>query len=1023
MKLQYLPIFIALFLLPLIVSAQSTIKGNITDNETGETLIGATILIEGTSKGTTTDLDGNFTLEDVSLPSTLQISYTGYENMTVTIETAEFLTLAMGTNSETLDEVLVVGYGQQKKRVATGAISKITAKDMEGIVVSDVASTLEGQVTGLIVNESSGQPGAGKAILIRGISTNGDNTPLFIVDGLQVGNLNSINTGDIESVDVLKDAASCAIYGARAANGVVIVTTKKGKDGKGKISYEASLVNSRPWRIPDMLNSDDYVAITREKFKNSNQTDALNQLGFPQVGDPQDNNTRWMEEIFAPANVLNHRLSANVKNAFISLDYWDQNGVVGGDKSNFKRYAARINSTKDINEYITIGENIYFNRIENRNIGVNNAFGTVIVDAFAYDPLTAIYNDEKQFGFEQSDWVKKEYVNPFSRLFLDNGSGHGDQVQGNVFLEIKPIKGLRIRSDAGAETGAFNFKSFTPAYRYHDAFVRQQNQVNQGFGTYTNLQFENYVNYTTTLNDKHNLDGVVGTTYRANEYLESGGSTQSIPDEVQFDPNWQFINAGQDSTDLAYGTAAVGYRLISYFGRVQYDYDNKYLFTATLRRDGSSNFGANNRWGMFPSVSAGWVLTKEPFFKFAPVSFLKVRASWGVNGNDRIRPLSFASRFENVFSYAFGQDPVLYRGAALATPPNPNIKWEESDQIDIGVEAEFMEGKLTVEADIYRKTTKDLLMDEFIPGYIGATNNPISNLGEIRNQGFELGIGHRMRAKDFTLNTNLTYTTFTNEVISIAGDADFLLGWNWPVRNTAITRMTEGFPVAHFVGYQTDGIFQSEEEIFSHISSTGDVLQPDAQPGDIRFLDSNGDGEINSDDITHLGDPWADHILGLSLNLKYKDFDVSCIWSAQLGHEIYRTYERSDITYTNYQTFWLDRWTPANPSTEYPRLAANDVNNNQRPSDFYVEDGSFVRLRNLQVGYNVPKNILNRIKIQDLRVYFTANNILTLTNYSGFDPDIGTNENNGNFNILDSGIDKGAYPSNKSLGGGLKVTF
>ncbi len=1013
-------LLIALLFLPFGVVAQNiTVKGIITDAETKESLIGATVVLVSTDRGTITDIDGSFSIPDVTLPATLRITYTGYSELEVPVENGDPLEIALSTASETLGEVLVIGYGKQEKRVSTGAISKISAKDLEGFVVSDVTSALEGQVAGLIVNESSGQPGASKSILIRGVSTNGDNSPLYIVDGLQVGGIDNISPGDVESVDVLKDAASCAIYGARAANGVVIITTKKGKDEKGgQITYEGNIVNSRPWKKPDMLNAEDYVMITREKFANSDQINALESLGFPQVGDPLENNTDWMDQIFEPANVVNHRLSANVKNAFLSLDYWDQKGVIGGEKSNYKRYAVRVNSTKEINDYITIGENAYFNRVENQNIGVNDAFGTVLGDAFAYDPITGVYNEAKDYGFEQSDWVKKEYINPLSRLFLSNGSGHADQFQGNVYLEIKPFKNVRIRSDAGLEANWWQFRSFTPDYHFHDAFFNITNDVSQGYGNNQAIQIENYINYNNTFASVHNFDAVLGTSYRSSNQIEGGGSSSNIPDAVKFNTNWQYLNAGQDSTDLTYGFANVDYRLISYFGRVQYDYDKKYLFTATLRRDGSSNFGTNNRWGLFPSFSAGWVLSKERFFNFIPVSYLKLRGSWGVNGSDRIDPLSYAATIENVFTYAFGQEQSLNTGAALATPPNPNVKWEESVQIDLGVEVELFDGEWTIDADVYRKTTKDLLMAEVIPGYIGATNNPISNLGEIRNQGVEIGIGHRLRLNGLTVNTQLSYTHFTNEVINVAGDAGFITGWGWPVRNTPITRMTEGFPVGHFVGYQTAGIFQSEAEVFSHLNLEGDPLQPKAEPGDLRFIDTNGDGTINSDDITNIGSPWPSHILGLSLNLNYKGFDVSCIFAAQLGHDIYRTYERSDVTYTNYQTFWLDRWTPENPGTTYPRLTSTDPNDNQRPSDFYVEDGSFFRMRNFQIGYNLPTDLIAKAKIKEMRIYFSANNLFTVTNYQGFDPDIGTN----NW-ILDTGIDKGFYPSNKTVGGGVKVTF
>jgi outer membrane receptor protein involved in Fe transport len=380
--------------------------------------------------------------------------------------------------------------------------------------------------------------------------------------------------------------------------------------------------------------------------------------------------------------------------------------------------------------------------------------------------------------------------------------------------------------------------------------------------------------------------------------------------------------------------------------------------------------------------------------------------------------LSYASTVENVFTYPFGQNPALYTGATLATPPNPNIKWEESTQFDVGVELRMFNDKLTAEFDYYVKTTEDLLMQEIIPGYIGATNNPTSNLGEIQNKGFEATLGYRFTLGQVAFRVGANYTTFTNEVINVAGDAGFIQGYSWPVRNTPITRMTEGFPVGHFVGYKTDGLFQSQDEVFRHFNSEGVLLHPNAKAGDIRFVDVNGDGVINSMDITDIGSPWPDHILGLNLYAEYKGFDVGILFSSQLGHEIFRAYERSDITYTNYQTFWLDRWTPENPGNTYPRLVSNDPNNNQRPSDFYLEDGSFLRMRNLQIGYALPESLLEKVKLTGLRFYLSGTNIFTITDYNGFDPDIGSN----NW-ILDTGIDKGYYPSNRTFGGGITITM
>ncbi len=999
---------------------EKTVTGTVTDQE-GEPLIGVNVVVKesrkvGTIVGTITDYNGEYELIMPEGTDTLAFSFIGYISEEVAVGNRTIVDLVMQESAAQLEEIVVIGYGVQQKRVATGSISKLTTKNLEGFQVQDVQSALEGQVSGLIVNESSGQPGAGKSILIRGVSTNGDNTPLFIVDGLQVNSIDNINPGDVESIDVLKDAASAAIYGARAANGVVIITTKKGAEGQGSITYEGFTSVSQPWKLPEMLGPQEYISVTREKFANGRQLSFLETLGFPAEG-AQTENTDWMDVIFDNATVQNHRLNATMQNAFLSMEYWDQNGVVGGEKSNYKRYAIRLNSTKEINWLFTVGQNLYVNRVENQNIGVNDAFGTVIADAFAYDPLTPVYSESGQYGFAQSRWVQKEYINPLSRLFLANNNGHADQVLGNVYLDVKPFEGLTFRSDLGVDYNWFNFRSFTPDYAFHSAFVNPENDIAQGYGTGQSFQFENYLNYNKNFGP-HSMDLVLGTTYRESNFEQAGGSSSSIPDAVKFDDNWQILDAGEDTTDLAYGSKNVDYALISYYGRIIYDFKDRYLFTATVRRDGSSNFGQNNRWGVFPSFSVGWVVSDEFFFNVRAIDFLKVRGSWGKNGNDRISPLSYASTIENVFTYPFGVDQSLITGAALATPPNPNIKWEESVQLDIGIEARFLDGRLTAEVDYYKKNTKDLLMNQIIPGYIGATNNPVSNLGEIQNQGIEASLGYRLPLGELTLSTNVNYTTFTNEVINVAGEAGFLQGYSWPVRNTPITRMTEGFPVGHFVGYVTNGIFQNEGEVFSHLSADGDLLQPKAQPGDIRFVDVNRDGVINTDDISNIGSPWPDHIIGFSLNANYKGFDLSAILSAQLGHDIYRTYERSDITFTNYQDFWLDRWTPENPGNTYPRLVSNDPNNNQRPSDFYVEDASFFRLRNLQLGYNIPSRLLEKAKLQGLRIYFSANNLLTVTDYTGFDPDIGTNGW-----ILDTGIDKGFYPSNKTIGGGIKITM
>lgn len=992
------------------------ITGLVSDEDDGTPLPGATILEKGTSNGTITDIDGNFQLTVSNDDAIVTISFVGFENKEVTVGSKSVINVSLRLSLSELSEVVVIGYGVQQKKVATGSISKVDAKDLEGYKVPNVHSALDGQVSGVIAGESSGQPGSSKTILIRGVSTNGDNSPLYIVDGMTVSGIDNLNPSDIESIDVLKDAASTAIYGARAANGVIIITTKKGKEGVGQLSYEGFTSFSNPWKKPEMLNAQEYIELTREKFANGGQTASLNSLGFPNAGD-QTADTDWMDAIFDQATMTNHRISASLNNTYLSLEYWDQNGVIGGDKSNYRRYAIRLNSTKKINDYFTVGENIYLNRTENQNVAVNNAFGTLLVDAFAYDPLTEVYDETAEYGFGQSRWVQKEYVNPLSRLFLANPSGHADQIQGNVYVAFEPIDGLTIRSDLGLDFSWYDYRSFNPDYNYHSSFFSVNNSVAQGYGFGQTLQFENYINYQKDFGD-HSINAVVGTSYIGREFRSAGGSTLNIPDAAKFNEQFHYIDAGQDTSDLAFGYAGIDYRLLSYYSRIIYDYQDKYLFSATVRRDGSSRFGSNNRFGFFPSLSLGWVVSDEAFFPTGFVSFAKIRSSWGVNGSDRIQDLGYASRVVNSFSYALGLDPALNRGSALATVPNPNLKWEESVQFDVGLELKFMGDKLSTEFDYYIKTTRDLLGNEIVPGYLGVTDFPLSNLGEIQNKGFEASIAYRETFGDFRFSTRLNYTTFKNTVIEVPGTSTFINGWNWPVRNASITRMSEGEPVGHFVGYETLGIFRTQDDLYAHINSDGDFLQPNAELGDLIFNDVNGDGVINSDDITSIGSPWPDHIFGFNVSAGFKGFDFSALLSTQIGHDIFRTYERSDITFTNYQTFWLDRYSETNVDGAYPRLVSNDPNGNQRPSDFYVEDGSFLRLRNIQFGYNLPSSLLEKIKLSGLRIYVTANNIFTLTNYNGFDPEIGTNGW-----ILDTGIDKGYYPSNKTIGGGIKITM
>ncbi|MCB0497681.1 MAG: TonB-dependent receptor [Cyclobacteriaceae bacterium] len=1022
--MKKLLLFCVLLLLhPLIYGQGFEVSGTVTSDDGA--LPGVNVVVKGTSVGTVTDIDGNYKLMVPDATTTLVYSFVGYKPKEVAVGSQTVINVVLEDDFTELSEVVVIGYGEQKKSVSTGAVASVGKEKLEGINFQSVEQTLQGQVTGVYVAPASGQPGSNQTIIIRGAGSNGDNSPLYIVDGLVTKDISNINPSDIASMEVLKDAASTAIYGARGANGVIIVTTQKGEQDKATLEYSGFIGSSKPWRLPTMMNSDQYVTAIREKFANSNSTGSLN-TNFPQVGEGY-NTTNWMNEVVSPALTQNHSISigkgGDKSSYYISLGYWDQDGVVGGDKSNFKRYTARVNSKSTINKIIAIGENISITHSERKSIPENNAFGSVLADAFNYDPLTEIYTNytDTTFGFAISPYVGKEYINPFARTFISNGFNRSDRIQGNIYAEISPIEGLTFRTDIAVDYSYTYQSAFTPKYYFRVDFQNENNEAFQGYSSGFTWQWENYVSYSKNFGS-HSINAVLGISARESNSEYAGGSRQDIPFSQQLDPNWWFVSAGLESSARNYGLANPRITLQSYFARALYNYKEKYLATASIRRDGSSKFGPNNRYGIFPSFSAGWVFSEENFFNVSFINFAKFKASWGINGNDGINDLQYTSVISNErYTYQFGRpnDEVQYFGEAPIAISNPDIKWEESVQWDIGFEIDILQGKVGIDLDYYSKKTKDLLMQGVIPGLVG-NNAPILNTGEMLNQGFELAINYNDEWNGLKFSGGLNLTTNKNTAVKVAGEGEnpSIQGYPWPVRNFVITQMTEELPVGYFRGYKTDGIFATQADVFSYINSNGDLIQPNAQPGDIKFVDVNGDGVIDDLDITDIGKPWADLIIGMNLSFNYKGFDLRVLLNSNIGNDVYRVYERQDVSYNNYQDTWLNRWTETNTGGSYPRLVLVDNNGNQRPSDFYVEDASFLRLRNVQLGYTIPKTILDKLLIQRARFYVSFDNILTITGYSGYDPEIGTYGW-----ILDTGIDKGFYPQNKTVGAGLNITF
>ena len=657
MKIKLL---ILLVLFSMASYGQGILKGKVID-ETEQGIPGVNVIFVGTSQGTVTDVNGEFTLENTPANATLSFSFIGYITQTVAVADRTTFNIKLVSDVLALEEVIVVGYGVQKKSVATASVSVVNSKDLQGFSSSRVDQMLQGQVAGVTFKTSSGQPGSGQNIFIRGVGTNGDNNPLIIIDGVNSndGFLSALNPADIESVQILKDGASTAIYGSRAANGIIMVTTKKAKAGEAKMNYSFFYGQQQPWKIPELLNASQYVELTREKYANGNSTLPT---GFP----TQSNlpaNTNWMKEIFEPSGTQTHQLSVShgtdKGNVFASLSYFDQKGVIAPDKSNAKRLTARINSEQQVNKYISFGENIFLNHSSNDRIPENNVFGSPISDALAYDPITPLRDPTGTFGFAQSPYVQKEYLNPLSRIFISNNQTAQDGILGNIFFKVNPIKNLVIKTDVGIDYNIYSGKGFTPSYKF---FATNGNQlpltnVTNDLYRYTSTvfiwQWENYATYTLT-KGKHTGDITAGMTARQKTGGGFAGSSSGIPEEVQFNPSFQYLDNTPDSLKRSSGSDFERESLFSYFGRINYNYDGKYLLTLTLRRDGSSKFGSNKRYGIFPSISTGWVISKESFWSVKSVNFLKVRASYGINGNDRIGNLGFASVVGNTGSYQFG---------------------------------------------------------------------------------------------------------------------------------------------------------------------------------------------------------------------------------------------------------------------------------------------------------------------------------------------------------------------------------
>ena len=1032
-----LSLIIAFLVFANVAIGQVPITGKIIDSSTGLGLPGANIIMKDTKTGTQSNIDGKFQIS-ASKGDIFIISYIGYFDHELIIGDKTNYQISLYEDRSILDEVVITGYGSQKKSVVTGAISSISAKELEDMPVLRADQTLQGRTTGVVVAVNSGQPGSSSTVRVRGITSlnDGANEPLWVVDGVVVdnGGMGYLNPSDIQSIEVLKDASSQAIYGARAAAGVILVTTKKGEAGKIKISYNGFYGISSPAHELNLLTGSQYAELRNEESVNG---------GGPVLFDDPSSygeGTDWQSTIFnKSAKRQSHEISISggndVSTFYTSVGYWNEQGIVATDISNYERINVRLNSEHKVFSWLKFGQNFGYTHQKSIGIGnTNSEFGGVLSSAINLDPITheVIYDPEianaspystnagimrdadgNPYGI--SKYVGQEMSNPLAYMKTRLGNFNwSDDFVGNFYGEATIIEGLKLRSTFGAKLAFWGYDSFTPVFYLNSTNKNNVNSFSRGKNKRFDYNIENTLSYSKTVVN-HNFEVLLGQgAYQDNWTTGINITKFNIPATNFDEASMNFSVPTDQITSGAYEGQL--HRVTSLFTRLNYNYGGKYLLTAVFRRDGSSRFGSNNRYGFFPSVSAGWIITSENFWPVNNVvNFLKIRGGYGVVGNDNIGDFAFLSTVGGGRDYPFGTEGNYYNGVSPNAPSNPDLRWEETTQINIGFESTLI-NRLQVTFDWFNKVSSDILMYPRIPGYVGAIGNPAANVATMKNSGVELSLGYNNDFNGVIFGANANVSYLTNEVTDLGIDVEYLSGGSFYQASAfPITRTAVGQPINSFFGFERLGIFQTQEDIFRHVNSKGDVIQPNAKPGDFIWADINDDGLINDEDRTFIGNPTPTWIFGITLTAAYKNFDLVVFGQGVAGNMIFQGLRRLDIEGANYQERAMGRWTGPGTSNDFPRLVKGDPNHNfTYPSNFYLEKGDYFRFKTIQIGYTLPASLLEKIKSDKIRIFVTAENLFTITKYTGYDPEIGGGV---------MSIDKGFYPQAKAFMIGASLNF
>lgn len=1026
-----------------VVWAQS-VSGTVVFDDDGEPVPGATVKVRGSNVAALTDVAGKFNVK-AAAGDVLEITFVGLRTAEHTVNATAGIVIRMLSEQSVLEEVVVVGYGVQKKKLVTGANLNVGGDLIQKQNQVNPLQALQGQAAGVTILSTSGQPGAGMKVNIRGLGTIGNSSPLYVIDGIPGGDISILNPADIQSIDVLKDAASAAIYGAQAANGVVLVTTRSGGKGKGQVSFDSYTGVQNPIRLAPMLNAQEYKTMMNEQALNSGAA-LINFDGMEGLAD-----TDWLGQMFVKdAGTQNHSLNisggSDVSSYAISFNRINQEGVVGGkDVSNYQRYGFRINTEHKLyKEVLKVGQHLNFNYILNNGISVGNQYNNTLRGAFITSPLSPVFRDNNKYNSPYNDTSDSPWYNgdgnPYGQMMTNTHNRNDSQrLMADLYAELQPIRNLRVKSVFGINYYAGEYRSFQPLYKFSVySFNENRTVTGQSMSKGHTLTWANTASYDFRVGTSHNFDVLAGM--EAQRYQGTYLSASNWNLLSQFD---DFAHAYLDNTTgIAHldadgnvvETRGVGggpenlYRRASYFGRAGYNYQEKYMFNATLRADGSSKFARGNRWGYFPSFSAGWVLTHEDFLvnnRVSGLDFLKLRLSWGQVGNQSIDDFQFASPVNTSTGYSssdpaafyvFGTSKTNVPGAYPSRLSNPNVRWETSEQTNLGVDAHFLNSRLELYADYYIKTTKDWLVQAPILATAGA-GAPFINGGDVKNTGVELSLLWKDKVGGLVYRIGANGAYNRNEVGNIPTEDGIIHGPAGQLFDNSdeFYRAQNGMPIGYFWGYKTDGIFQNTAEIEAWKSAGKGILQPEVKPGDVRYVDINADGKIDAADKVNLGTGMPKFVFGFNAGFDYKNFDFSIVANGVAGNQIVQSYRNHTNKQANYTTAILQRWTGEGTSNRIPRVTETNVN--WQFSDLYLQKGDFLRISNITLGYDLSR-LIKWNYLSQLRLYGQAQNVFTFTKYDGMDPEIGYGTSG-----WVSGIDLGYYPRPKIYLIGLNVKF